>query len=156
MGFFKKVGRMIKRNVNFKNLVKVGGQVLAVVPGGGAAAGIVENLQAQHEQRNQEREQAAAVAAQPAGSVTYVDKGVKLGDVLQAAAGGALSATGSALLEDPAVNQQAAKAADSVAMAWLKKNWWKLAAGLIVIPVAFWGIKKLFFGGSRRTATYRR
>ncbi|MBO9584663.1 MAG: hypothetical protein J7574_10945 [Flavobacterium sp.] len=50
MGFFKKIGTAIKKNVSFKNLVKVATPIMGAIPFvGGTVQNISQNLQDAHE-----------------------------------------------------------------------------------------------------------
>lgn len=50
MGFFKKIGKTIKKNVSFKNLVKVATPALGIIPiAGGFLQNTAEGLSAAHQ-----------------------------------------------------------------------------------------------------------
>lgn len=184
MGFLSKltkgVGKFVKKNVSFKNLVKVVGKVANVIPVvGGTVSGIIEGAQAQHEAKKEEaryaaeqaailEQQNAAFAAQQA-ELSNTQKlqqqqeaviaskltGVGIKEVLLGGAGGALQGAGVVLAGDKNVVDATTKLADNTIMSWLKTNWLK-AVGIIasVVIVGTLVFKMLKRGAPRRRGRY--
>jgi len=162
MGFFKNIGKSIKKvtkQISFKNVVKLGAMA---VPGIGGS--IIGNLQAQHEQKKADAQaQADANRAQAeynavqtklaldSSLLTNTANGTtsnpNIGQILIGAAGGALAGAGGVLAPSQTTGQIGASAVDSTISEWFKKHIMHIGIGVSVI-VAFFIFRGS--GGSRR------
>jgi len=136
MGFFKKLGKGLKKNISFKNLVKVVGKAATFVPVvGDMAGGIIEGAQAAHyakkEQRQAEAEAAAMMNQQPKGIINTMEakNNPTFMDILQGAGGGALTGAGQVLAGSSTAGTAGATLVDSTLSEWFKKNWMKVVVG---------------------------
>lgn len=143
MGFFKKIGKAIKKNVSFKNLVKVATPIMGAIPFvGGTVQNISEGLQASHEAKKQAQRDndayAQAMAEQQQQQVlSYAGK--QVGAIANAGAQnffqgvteGAYNGTSNGVKQG--LGTVGADIADSTIMAWLKKHWKHLLIGVGVI-----------------------
>lgn len=146
MGFFKNIGSMIKRNVNFHTLVKVAGQGVSMLPGvGGLAGGVIQNLQAAHdaklEQNEADSQQAIADAAANTNTIAsqYASQVVK---GLPAAAQKGIANAG-------------ADVADATITVWFKRNWKKVVGGAVAFFALIWAVVH-FSKGRHHKPTYKR
>lgn len=137
MGFFKNIGKGLKKavkQVSFKNLVKVAGSGLSLVPGvGGIAGGLIQNMQANHEAKKQEQQMIAEQQAQQQAydqAMSQEQARLSIKDVVNAGVGGALTGVGSAIAGTQQVGNIGAKVTDSTIKAWFKMHWWKVLIGL--------------------------
>ena len=151
MGFFKNIGKAIKKNVSFKNLVKVATPIMGAIPlVGGTLQNVSEGLQASHEAKKQAQAQNDAQAAYDAEQLkqqTLTYAGQQIGAV--AGAGASMFAKG---ITEGAYNGASqgikdglgtvgAEVADSTISAWFKKHWKHILIGLSVVG-ALYLIKK--------------
>lgn len=155
MGFFKGIGRLIKKNVNFHTLVKVGGQALGSLPGiGGLAGGVISNLQDAHDakkqQRNDEADQYVQNASASAGRGLGTIGGKFASQTLQKA-----YATAGDEVKD-GLGKVGSEVANSTIKQWFKKHW-KAVAGIGVGTVTVIVVCVRWFGhkGHRKPA-YKR
>ncbi|WP_374172733.1 hypothetical protein [Flavobacterium tructae] len=136
MGFFKKIGKAIKKNVSFKNLVKIATPIMGAIPFvGGTLQNVSEGLQASHQAKKDAKamkdEQERLIAEQAAESMkqqtlnyagdnfgAIVDAGAQM--VSKAVVNGAYSGTSKGLKEGAA--NVAADMADLSLSAWFKKH----------------------------------
>lgn len=155
MGFFKKIGKAIKKNVSFKNLVKVATPIMGAIPfAGGALQSISENAQASHEAKKQAKNaqneydrQVAEQLAQQKANEAYQTAGQLVGSV--ANAGGQIFAkavtegtyAGLGTGVQQGLGTVGAEVADSTIKAWFKKHWKHILIGLSVVG-AIYLIKK--------------
>ncbi|SHL40210.1 hypothetical protein [Flavobacterium chilense] len=151
MGFFKSIGKAIKKNVSFKNLVKVATPVLGMVPfAGGALQSISESAQASHEAKKQAENaqneydrQVLEQQAQALQQQAYQTTGKMVGAI--AGAGGqiftqAVTEGAYAGISTGAKNGlgiAGAEIADSTIVAWFKKHWKHILIGLSVVGVIY-------------------
>lgn len=155
MGFFKGIGKMIKKNVNFKTLVKTAGQGLSFVPGvGGIAGQVITDLQSAHEaKRAGQAEQAQEYTASAAQKV-----GKKVGSIAGQFGSQVLNNTLNSAGEEINVGlgKLGANVADNAIKEWFKKHWKTLVGGVVgVVALVF--LAKRFMGNKRRVSTpYRR
>jgi hypothetical protein len=143
MGFFKKIGKAIKKNVSFKNLVKVATPIMGAIPFvGGTVQNISEGLQASHEAKKQARRdndaQAAAIAEQQqqqvlsyAGQSVGAIAGAGAQTFFQGVTEGAYNGTSKGVKQG--LGTVGADIADSTLMAWFKKHWKHLLIALGVV-----------------------
>lgn len=159
MGFFKKIGKAIKKNVSFKNLVKIGTPLLGAIPiAGGMAQSLVSNMSEQHEANKQARQQELAqrqAQEEYNASLSASKKqNPNIGEILIGGAGGALTGMGGVLAGSQAVGQIGATAVTNTTNTWLKQNWLKLVGGILgTVTVVFVFVKML---GGRKTPYRRR
>lgn len=151
MGFFKNIGKAIKKNVSFKNLVKVATPIMGAIPFvGGTVQNISEKLQESHEakkaQQNAQNEydrQVAEQQAQFAQQQAYQLAGQTVGAV--ANAGSQLFAksvtegayAGLSTGSKQGLGTVGAEIADSTITAWFKKHWKHILIGLSVIGLIY-------------------
>jgi uncharacterized membrane protein YdbT with pleckstrin-like domain len=157
MKFLKKIGagvkKVVKKNVNFKTLVKTVGKASGAIPGiGGFVAGTIGSMQDAHYAKKEEKkaleqlqqeplydtlsntQKVEAVNQQVIQNVTSKEPTPK--EVLIAAAGGALSGAGTALAGSTTVQTAGATMLDGTIMTYLKNNWLKVVgilAGVVVV-----------------------
>jgi len=166
MGFFKKIGKAIKKNVSFKNLVKVATPLMGAIPiVGGLAQNISENAQAAH----QAKKDAEALKAQGDYQAAHDAEmraqalQVQVADVAGATAGAVMKSAGQVVSK--AVTEGAydgvsagvkqglgtvgADLADNTISAWFKKHWKHILIGLTVIG-AIYLIRKNSMGKNGR------
>ena len=153
MGFFKNIGRFVKRNVksvgktikknvSFKNLVKLGSMVDPTGLVGGLQQAHYAKKEAQQIADEQAREQAlydAEMQAQNAGAnaVDYLKNKGLFGSAVT----GAVGSAGSTVI-------------DSSVNTWLKKNWLKLVAGIVGVGTLVFLAVRL--GRGRQTSGSKR
>lgn len=151
MGFFKSIGKAIKKNVSFKNLVKVATPIMGAIPfAGGALQSISENAQASHQAKkdaknaqNEYDRQVAEQQAQLAQQNAYQTAGQLVGSVAQAGTQifskavteGAYAGLGTG--SQQGLGTIGAEVADSTIKAWFKKHWKHILIGLSVIGVIY-------------------
>ncbi|WP_406843564.1 hypothetical protein [Flavobacterium soyae] len=167
MGFFKKIGKAIKKNVSFKNLVKVATPLMGAIPiVGGLAQNISENAQAAHQakkdaqalkaqgdyQAAQDAEmraqalqvQVASVAGQGAGAVMK-----SAGEVFtKAVTDGAYDGVSNGVKQS--LGNAGADIADHTISAWFKKHWKHILIGLSVIGLIYLIYKQMNNNKRRR------
>lgn len=136
MGFFKNIGKAIKKNVSFKNLVKIATPVMGAIPFvGGTLQNVSEGLQASHQAKkdakaiaNEEDRLAAEAAAQQMQQQTLTYAGESIGAVAGAAGQmltksaieGAYAGTSTGVKQG--LGTIGAEVADSSISAWFKKH----------------------------------
>ncbi|UUF13243.1 MULTISPECIES: hypothetical protein [Flavobacterium] len=148
MGFFKKIGQAIKKNVSFKNVVKLATTAVGFVPGvGGVAQQVIgkvtdaveakkqakraeaEGKQAEADYWNAQTKALEQNAGATVGAVAGSATGVFADAVLQGAYGG----TSKSVKEG--VANVGADMADMTITAWFKKHWKHILIGVGVIGV---------------------
>lgn len=116
MGFFKKIGKGIKKfakkNINFKTLVKVGGMV--------DPSGLVSGMQESHYLKKEGKKAEAEALAQETGAnaFNYVKDNTLFGSAFKGATG-----------------EAGATAVDSSLTTFFKNHWLKIVGGLVAIVV---------------------
>lgn len=151
MGFFKGIGKFIKKNVNIKTAIKTVGKAGALLPGvGGVIGGTIGQLQDAHyakkEQREAEAQALVEQASQNMGQATGTIAGQFLSKTAQNAYANASEEVKAGL------GKVGANVADHTIKEWFKKHW-KLIVGFAVgLPLLIWGAKKAFAKKTR----YRR
>lgn len=124
MGFFKKIGKGLKKfakkNIRFKNLVKLGSMV--------DPTGLVGGLQEAHYAKKEGRALEAEMMAQNAGAnaINYASEKGLFGHTIQ----GATSQAGST-----AINWSL--------NTWLKNNWQKVVVGVLAVGAFVFAIVRL-------------
>lgn len=136
MGFFKNIGKAIKKNVSFKNLVKIATPVMGAIPFvGGTLQNVSEGLQASHQakkdakaiENEQERLQAEANAeAMKQATLSYAGQsiGAIAGSAGQLVAKSAIEGAyaGTSTGVKAGLGTIGAEVADSSISAWFKKH----------------------------------
>ncbi|MDN3673435.1 hypothetical protein QWY99_10260 [Flavobacterium branchiarum] len=155
MGFFKKIGKAIKKNVSFKNLVKVATPIMGAIPiAGGFIQNTVQGFSAAHEAKkdaeNAQNEYDRQVAEAKAESIkqqtlAYAGQnvGALVGSGAQIFAKGVTEGVynGASTGVKQGLGTVGAEVADSALKAWFKKHWKHILIGLSAIG-AIYLIKK--------------
>lgn len=164
MGFFKKIGKAIKKNVSFKNLVKVATPIMGAIPFvGGVAQNVSEGLQASHEakkqaKRDNDAQALAAAELQQQQVLEYAGKNV--GAIAGAGAQGFFKGVtegaydGASKGVKQGLGTVGAEVADSALKAWFTKHWKHLLIALGVVG-GFLFIRNSS-NGSRKKTSFRR
>lgn len=158
MGFFKKIGTAIKKNVSFKNLVKVATPIMGAIPFvGGAVQNISQNLQDAHEakkannqaQAEYNQQQALAVASQTAGAVANAGANI-FGKAVMTGVNDGLSA---GFVEGS--GQVGSTIVTSTIKVWFQRNW-KIVLGAVACLIALiWFIRSDRNNSGKRVAKRR-
>lgn len=151
MGFFKNIGKAIKKNVSFKNLVKIATPIMGAIPiVGGTVQNISEGLQASHQAKkdaqnaqNEYDRQVAEANALALQQQAYSTAGQAVGAIANAGTSmfakgiteGAYAGLGSGAQQG--LGTVGAEIADSTISAWFKKHWKHILIGLSVIGVIY-------------------
>ncbi|MBB4803904.1 hypothetical protein HNP37_003984 [Flavobacterium nitrogenifigens] len=151
MGFFKNIGKAIKKNVSFKNLVKVATPIMGAIPiVGGTVQNISQKLQDAHEakkeaqnaQNEYDRQVAEAnaealrlQALQTAGQTVGAVAGAGTQIFSKAVTEGAYAGLGAGTQQG--LGTVGAEIADSTISAWFKKHWKHILIGLSVIGAIY-------------------
>ncbi|MDQ8014466.1 MAG: hypothetical protein REI96_18605 [Flavobacterium nitrogenifigens] len=160
MGFFKKIGKAVKKTVSFKNLVKIATPVMGAIPFvGGTLQNVSEGLQASHEAKKQAQRdndaQAYAQAQQQEQQVlSYAGKsvgaiaGAGTQTFVQGLTEGIYNGASNGVKQG--LGTVASEVADSALSAWFKKHWKHLLIALGVIG-GFLFIRNSSGNNSRKT-----
>ncbi|SHL70519.1 hypothetical protein [Flavobacterium saccharophilum] len=166
MGFFKNIGKAIKKNVSFKNLVKVATPIMGAIPFvGGTVQNISEGLQASHEAKKQAQAQNNAQAAYDAEQLrlqTLQYAGQQVGAIANAGSQmfakgiteGAYAGTSSGIKDG--LGTVGAEVADSTIKAWFLKHWKHILIGLSIVGAIYLIKKHNDDKNPRRRALQRR
>jgi hypothetical protein len=158
MGFFKKIGQAIKKNVSFKNLVKVATPIMGAIPFvGGTVQNISQNLQDAHEakkannaaQAEYNNQQALALASQTVGAVANAGSQIFAKSVVtginDGLSTGFVQGTG----------QLGATVVSSTIKVWFQRNW-KIVLGAVAGLIALiWFLRRDRNNSGRRVARKR-
>lgn len=166
MGFFKKIGKAIKKNVSFKNLVKVATPLMGAIP---VVGGLAQNISEKAQEAHQAKKDAEALKAQ--GDYQAAQDAEMRAQALQvqvaSVAGSALGAVSNAGAQMVAkgvtdgawagtsqgvkqsLGNVGADIADNTITAWFKKHWKHILIGLTVIG-AIYLIRKNSMGRNGR------
>lgn len=170
MGFFKNIGKAIKKNVSFKNLVKIATPIMGAIPFvGGTVQNISEGLQASHQAKkdaqnaqneydrqvaeaNAEalRQQTLAYAGQQVGAIAGAGASMFSKGITEGAYNGASAGVKAGL------GTVGAEVADSTIKAWFTKHWKHILIGLSVIGAIYLIKKHNDSKNPRRRALQRR
>jgi len=158
MGFFKKIGTAIKKNVSFKNLVKVATPIMGAIPFvGGAVQNISQNLQDAHEakkannaaQAEYNNQQALALASQTAGAVANAGSQI----FAKAVTTGINDGLSTGFVQGS--GQVGATVVSSTIKVWFQRNW-KIVLGAVAGLIALiWFIRRDRNNSGRRVARKR-
>lgn len=158
MGFFKKIGASIKKNVSFKNLVKVATPIMGAIPFvGGTVQSISQNLQDAHEakkannaaQAEYNNQQALAIASQTANAVANAGANM-FGKAVMTGVNDGLS-TG--FVEGS--GQVGSTIVTSTIKVWFQRNW-KIVIGAVAGLIALiWFIRRDRNNTGKRVAKKR-
>ena len=165
MGFFKKIGKAIKKNVSFKNLVKIATPIMGAIPFvGGMAQNLSQGLQDTHQAKKDakaqgdaqaqydaqmQQQQVNAYAGQVVGAVANAGTQMFAKGITEGAYAGASTGFQNGL------GTVGANVADSTIKAWFTKHWKHILIGLSVVG-AIWLIKKQMDNNGRRRVPARR
>ncbi|MEA9415919.1 hypothetical protein [Flavobacterium sp. PL02] len=155
MGFFKKIGKAIKKNVSFKNLVKVATPIMGAIPfAGGMIQNTVEGFSAAHQAKkdaqnaqNEYDRQVAEANAEALRQQTLAYAGQNVGAIVgsgaQSFAKGITEGiyNGASTGVKQGLGTVGAEVADHTISAWFKKHWKHILIGLSIIG-AIYLIKK--------------
>jgi hypothetical protein len=151
MGFFKNIGKAIKKNVSFKNLVKVATPIMGAIPiVGGTVQNVSQKLQDAHQAKkdaqnaqNEYDKQVAEANAIALQNQAYQTAGQAVGAVAnsggqifaKAVTEGAYAGLGTGAQQG--LGTVGAEIADSTITAWFKKHWKHILIGLSVIGAIY-------------------
>lgn len=159
MGIFKKIGAAIKKNVSFKNLVKIATPIMGAIPfAGGAIQNISQGLQDAHEAKKQAKAQNNAQAEYDAEQLrlaTLSYAGEQVGSVVNAGSQmfakgiteGVYAGTSTGI--KTGLGTVGADVADSTIKAWFIKHWKHLLIAAGVVLVGLWVRQRLRVNGGR-------
>lgn len=158
MGFFKKIGSAIKKNVSFKNLVKVATPIMGAIPFvGSAVQGLSQNLQDAHEakkannaaQAEYNNQVALATAGQTVGAVAGAGANI-FGQAVMTGVNDGLSSgfvKGSGQIGSTIVS--------STIKVWFQKNWKILLGAVAGLIALIWFIRRDRNNSGKRVAKRR-
>lgn len=158
MGFFKKIGNAIKKNVSFKNLVKVATPIMGAIPFvGGTVQSISQNLQDAHEakkannaaQAEYNNQVALASAGQAVGAVAGAGANI-FGQAVMTGVNDGLSTgfvKGSGQIGSTIVS--------STIKVWFQKNWKILLGAVAGLIALIWFIRSDRNNTGKRVAKRR-
>lgn len=138
MSFFKGIGKMIKRNVNFKTLVKVGTKAAGMIPGvGGQVQSVMQGFSDAAELKKQQRQAEAQAVAEQASQTAGNLIGSQTGKLVNKAIAGASDSF------KETTGQAGASVVDFTIKEWFKKHVWHVVAGVgVILGLIF--VPKLF------------
>lgn len=158
MGFFKKIGSAIKKNVSFKNLVKVATPIMGAIPFvGGTVQNISQNLQDAHEAKKANKQAEAdynnqlaiASAGQTVGAVANAGANI-FGKAVMTGVNDGLS-TGFV----QGSGQVGSTILSSTIKVWFQRNW-KIVLGAVAGLIALiWFIRRDRNNSGKRVARKR-
>ncbi|MBZ4040978.1 hypothetical protein [Flavobacterium hibisci] len=165
MGFFKKIGKAIKKNVSFKNLVKIATPIMGAIPlVGGTLQNVSEGLQASHQAKkdaqnaqNEYDKQVSEANAQQLQQQTLAYAGQNVGAIAGATAKMFTQGVTEGVYDGASAGVKAglgtvgAQVADSTIKAWFKNHWKHILIGASVLG-AIYLVKKHF---DNKNAGYR-
>ncbi|MET3025928.1 hypothetical protein ABXT06_04570 [Flavobacterium sp. UW10123] len=168
MGFFKKIGQSIKKNVSFKNLVKVATTAVGFVPGfGGIAQQAIEKVTDSVEARKQQKR--AEAEGKQAEADAWSAKAKQLEQQLADGTGAIVNAGSNMFaksvvkgvndgLSDGVVQasgQIGATVVSSTIKVWFERNW-KIVIGAVAGLIALiWFLRRDRNNSGRRVARKR-
>ncbi|MBP1224494.1 hypothetical protein [Flavobacterium sp. 1355] len=158
MGFFKKIGTAIKKNVSFKNLVKVATPIMGAIPFvGGTVQNISQNLQDAHEAKkaNKQAEEeynkqmALSTASQAVGAVANAGSQI----FAKAVTTGINDGLSTGFVQGS--GQVGATVVSSTIKVWFQRNW-KIVLGAVAGLIALiWFLRRDRNNSGRRVARKR-
>lgn len=158
MGFFKKIGTAIKKNVSFKNLVKVATPIMGAIPFvGGTVQNISQNLQDAHEAKkaNKQAEEeynkqlALNSASQAVGAVANAGSQI----FAKAVTTGINDGLSTGFVQGS--GQVGATVVSSTIKVWFERNW-KIVLGAVAGLIALiWFLRRDSNNSGRRVARKR-
>ncbi|WP_433763783.1 hypothetical protein [Flavobacterium ginsenosidimutans] len=158
MGFFKKIGTAIKKNVSFKNLVKVATPIMGAIPFvGGTVQNISQNLQDAHEAKkaNKQAEEeynkqmALNTAGQTVGAVANAGSQI----FAKAVTTGINDGLSTGFVQGS--GQVGATVVSSTIKVWFERNW-KIVLGAVAGLVALiWFLRRDSNNSGKRVARKR-
>lgn len=158
MGFFKKIGTAIKKNVSFKNLIKVATPIMGAIPFvGGTVQNISQNLQDAHEakkannaaQAEYNNQLAIASASQATGAIANAGANI----FAKSVATGINDGLSAGFVEGS--GQVGATVVTSTIKVWFQRNW-KIVIGAVAGLIALiWFIRRDRNNTGKRVAKRR-
>ncbi|QDW21814.1 hypothetical protein [Flavobacterium sp. KBS0721] len=158
MGFFKKIGTAIKKNVSFKNLIKVATPIMGAIPFvGGTVQNISQNLQDAHEakkannaaQAEYNNQLAIASASQATGAIASAGANI----FAKSVATGINDGLSAGFVEGS--GQVGATVVTSTIKVWFQRNW-KIVIGAVAGLIALiWFIRRDRNNTGKRVAKRR-
>ncbi|MBZ4035141.1 hypothetical protein K6T82_10210 [Flavobacterium sp. 17A] len=158
MGFFKKIGTAIKKNVSFKNLIKVATPIMGAIPFvGGTVQNISQNLQDAHEakkannaaQAEYNNQLALATASQATGAIANAGANI----FAKSVATGINDGLSAGFVEGS--GQVGATVVTSTIKVWFQRNW-KIVIGAVAGLIALiWFIRRDRNNTGKRVAKRR-
>jgi len=158
MGFFKKIGTAIKKNVSFKNLIKVATPIMGAIPFvGGTVQNISQNLQDAHEakkannaaQAEYNNQLAIASASQTTGAIANAGANI----FAKSVATGINDGLSAGFVEGS--GQVGATVVTSTIKVWFQRNW-KIVIGAVAGLIALiWFIRRDRNNTGKRVAKRR-
>ncbi|KAF2338205.1 MULTISPECIES: hypothetical protein [Flavobacterium] len=158
MGFFKKIGTAIKKNVSFKNLVKVATPIMGAIPFvGGTVQNISQNLQDAHEAKkaNKQAEEeynkqlALNTASQTVGAVANAGSQI----FAKAVTTGINDGLSTGFVQGS--GQVGATVVSSTIKVWFERNW-KIVLGAVAGLIALiWFLRRDSNNSGKRVARKR-
>lgn len=168
MGFFKKIGQSIKKNVSFKNLVKVATTAVGFVPGFGGIAQqaiekVTDSVEARKQQKRAEAEgkQAEADAWNARAKQLEQDLANATGAIVNSGANmfgkavvtGVNNGLSSGIIQGS--GQIGATVVSSTIKVWFQRNW-KIVLGAVAGLIALiWFLRRDRNNSGRRVARKR-
>ncbi|OCB78821.1 hypothetical protein [Flavobacterium crassostreae] len=145
MGFFKKIGKSIKKNVSFKNFAKIATPALGVIPGfGGVLQSTAQNLQDQAQAKRDQRAYDAEILRQ--------QNNHDINQVTKVVTSSAVEMLGGAVIDGAidGMNQGTKKALskggssliDMSIKEWFSQHWKQLAIAILTLGIAIYFIRK--------------
>jgi hypothetical protein len=142
MGFFKKIGQSIKKNVSLKNVLKIAAPLMSAVPVVGSLAGdMIQNgldaRQAQKDNENLQSEYNKQLLTQTASKVVQPLAQAVTQNFGNAVLEGAYSGVSNGVKSSFA--KTGVTLADSVVKQWFLTHWkWLAGAGALILGLIFW------------------
>ena len=150
MSFYKGIAQAVKKNVSFKNLVKIGTMASAYIPMvGPSVQGVMSGMSAAHESKKQGKKaqaQAQIEQASQIASQAIVSNGAQF---LNKTAKKVYDSAPQAIQEG--AGQVGASVIDSSIKEWFKEHW-KLLVGITVGIIGLIFIVPMLKGSNRRPA----
>ena len=149
MSFFKGIGKLIKKNVNFHTLVKVAGQGLSFVPGvGGVAGGVISSLQEAHDAKRANNEAQTQQALENASTQAGNAGGTIAGQFISKTMQKSYDSAGSEI--KIGMGKIGSEIANSTIKQWFKKHWKAVAGGLAGLLLLIFLVVKFGHRGHKK------
>jgi hypothetical protein len=155
MSFFKGLSKVVKKNVNFKTLVKVAGKASSLIPGvGGQVSEVVSGMQQAHQEKKAGRQAEAQALVEQAAQTAGNALGSNAGKFISKTAKVAYDTAGNEVKEG--AGKVGASVVDSTIKEWFKKHWWHVLAVIAGLLFIFKLLPRLFSGkGGKSRVSYQ-